>query len=113
MNRIWRLLERNVRDLLEKELLLLEEDVVGIEPQDFLPWPQHSDMCNFCDQIKEYRESTTIGNVYSRNEKEKCITIMVVRSVTPYILVEKCQTSQKPIFTTFMIKNYAYWSFKP
>jgi hypothetical protein len=37
MNRIWRNLEVNVRELLEKELLLLEEDVVGIEPQDFLP----------------------------------------------------------------------------
>ena len=38
-------------ELLQKELLLFEEDV-GIEPQDFLPWPQYSDMCNFTTKLR-------------------------------------------------------------
>jgi len=85
MNRIWRLLERNVRELLEKNLLLFEEDVVGIEPQDFLPLPQYSDMRDFTTKLR----STAIGSVDSRNERAKFITIMVVRGVMPYIMAEK------------------------
>jgi hypothetical protein len=50
----------------EKELLLLEEDVVGIEPQDFLPWPRYSDTRDFTAKLR----STTIGSLYSRNERE-------------------------------------------
>lgn len=83
--------------MLEKELLLLEEDVVGIEPQDFLQWPRYSDMRDFTTKLR----SITIGSVYSRNEREKCITIMVVRGVTPYILVEKCQNFAEPHFLHF------------
>lgn len=87
--------------MLEKELLLLEEDVVGIEPQDFLPWPRYSDLLDFTIKLR----STTIGSVYSRNEREKCITIMVVGDITPYILAEKCQHFAEPHFLHFYGKE--------
>jgi hypothetical protein len=106
MNRDWRRLEGNVRELPEKELLLLEEDVVGIEPQDFLPWPRYSDTRDFTNKLR----STVIGSVYSRNEREKCITIMVVKNVTPYILGGECQNFVETHFLNLMVQNYAYWS---
>jgi len=55
MNRIWRRLEGNARELLEKELLLFVDDVVGVEPQDFFPWPQYSDMRDFTTKLRRTR----------------------------------------------------------
>ena len=84
------------KELLEKKLLLPEEDVVGIEPQDVLPCPRYSDMRDFMTKLR----NTTIGSVYSRNEREK----YVVKSVTPYILVQKCQNFAENHFLHFCSK---------
>jgi hypothetical protein len=69
----------------------------GIEPQNFLPCPRYSDVRDFTTNLR----STAVGNVYSSNERKKCITIMVVRGERPYILVEKGQNFAETHFLHF------------